>query len=153
MYIVHTHTHTHTHTHRQFYHCQSCGVDMTKHQRHIIHGDSAISISMQELEADLPGGDGVISTWLTCRHCSQVSPTHWSSIGALELGSREMNGLGLSSDSSSSTIQGFILFNYTGVHTGFRVWGGGGGELQSLALTWRVCFSTPALAPQKRFAK
>ena len=103
-----THTHTHTHTHRQFYHCQSCGVDMTKHQRHIIHGDSAISISMQELEADLPGGDGVISTWLTCRHCSQVSPTHWSSIGALELGSREMNGLGLSSDSSSSTIQGFI---------------------------------------------
>ena len=46
---------------------------MTKHQRHVVHGDSALHITMQQLDAVFPGNSEKIYTWLACRHCAQVS--------------------------------------------------------------------------------
>lgn len=59
---------------RPFYRCQTCGVEMTKHQRHVIHRNRAIHISMQQMDTSIPGGDDNIFTWLACRHCTQCTP-------------------------------------------------------------------------------
>jgi len=46
---------------------------MVHHQRHVIHGDSAVHISMQQLVSPLPGNDEGVYTWLACKYCDQVS--------------------------------------------------------------------------------
>ena len=64
----------HRYCFRDFYECQSCGVDMMKHQRHFVHSDYEMRISMQQLAAPIPGGDNRIFTWCNCQNdvCSQV---------------------------------------------------------------------------------
>ena len=57
---------------RDNYVCQSCTVDMSKHQRHFAHGNREIRISMQPLTTPIPGGENKMFTWLTCLQCSQV---------------------------------------------------------------------------------
>ena len=57
---------------RPYYRCPSCGNEMAKHKRHIIHGSSAIYINMQQIDPSLLGDDDGIYTWLACKHCAQV---------------------------------------------------------------------------------
>lgn len=57
---------------RPYYRCPACGVDMSKHKRHIVHGASAIYINMQMIDHSLLGNDDGIYTWLACKHCAQV---------------------------------------------------------------------------------
>ena len=57
---------------RPYYGCPSCGNEMAKHKRHIIHGSSAIYINMQQIDPSLLGDDDGIYTWLACKHCAQV---------------------------------------------------------------------------------
>ena len=63
----------HRYCFRDTYLCQSCTIDMDKHQRHFVHGRLKIRISMQQLAAPIPGGDSNIFTWSTCLKCAHVS--------------------------------------------------------------------------------
>ena len=58
---------------RPYYRCPSCGVEMGKHKRHIIHGSSAIYITMQQIDPSLLGDNDGIYTWLACKHCAHVN--------------------------------------------------------------------------------
>ena len=63
----------HRYCFRSAYVCQSCDIDMDKHQRHFVHGVQEIRISMQKLATTIPGGDKNIFTWSTCSKCAFVS--------------------------------------------------------------------------------
>ena len=63
----------HRYCFRSSYICQSCDVDMSKHQRHFVHGKHEVRISMQQLAIPIPGGDKNIFTWSTCLKCANVS--------------------------------------------------------------------------------
>ena len=62
----------HCYCFRTAYICQSCSVDMDKHQRHFVHGRQEVRLSMQQLAVPIPGGDENIFTWSTCMECSHV---------------------------------------------------------------------------------
>lgn len=57
---------------RPDYRCQTCGSEMTKHQRHIVHGSSSLHISVQQLDIPIPRSNDGIFTWLACKHCTLV---------------------------------------------------------------------------------
>ena len=57
---------------RPDYRCQTCSSEMTKHQRHIIHGTSSLHISVQQLDTTIPRSNDGIFTWLACKHCTLV---------------------------------------------------------------------------------
>ena len=57
---------------RPDYRCQTCSSEMTKHQRHIVHGRSALHISVQQLDISIPRSNDGIFTWLACKHCTLV---------------------------------------------------------------------------------
>lgn len=57
---------------RDGYTCQGCGVDMVHHQRHFVHGNMELRVSMQELESTIPDCDSGFYTWLTCMECKEV---------------------------------------------------------------------------------
>ena len=59
---------------RTMYMCQSCDVEMAKHQRHFIHGTWELSVSMHTLPTSVSNAnDGNVYTWLSCSKCSNVS--------------------------------------------------------------------------------
>ena len=63
---------------RPDYRCQTCSSEMTKHQRHIIHGTAALHITVQQLDTSIPRSNDGLFTWLACKHCTLVSVTKHS---------------------------------------------------------------------------
>jgi 1-phosphatidylinositol-3-phosphate 5-kinase len=59
---------------RPDYRCQTCGSEMTRHQRHIIHGRAALHVSVQQLDIPIPRANDGIFTWLACKHCTLCTP-------------------------------------------------------------------------------
>lgn len=59
---------------RHMYMCQSCDVEMAKHQRHFIHGTLELRVSMHTLPASVASSsDTNVYTWLSCSQCPNVS--------------------------------------------------------------------------------
>ena len=93
---------------RDSYICQSCDIDMSKHQRHFVHGRQEVRISMQQLAIPIPGGDKNIFTWSTCLKCKNVSPLY-------------VYNLFNKFDQNLSRREFSIFVNFSGTYTCFYV--------------------------------